>query len=256
MKKTIFIDFDGTLMESKRGIIPDSSIEAITLLQKKGHTVFIATGRNVALLEDYPNRLNIDNIIGSNGRFIKIKDNNIYENPIPLSIVKPLLEDLVSLKIDYTLSTDNEYFSHQQFSSLIHSFSEHFKMPKAKIEPNNNDLNHIFQINIFTEDELPLEIKKKYPLTFTRASKHAYDVTLGNQLKEEGLKFLEKYLNQSKKDFVAIGDGLNDIGMIEYAGVGIAMGNAKIELKNVADYVTDSIENDGLFKAFKHFNLI
>ena len=57
-------------------------------------------------------------------------------------------------------------------------------------------------------------------------------------------------------DTIAIGDGLNDVEMIKEAGYGIAMGNSSDVLKASADYVTDDVSNDGLYKAFKHLGII
>jgi Cof subfamily protein (haloacid dehalogenase superfamily) len=256
MNKAVFIDFDGTLMNSELGIIPESTLEALRLLNANGHLVVIATGRNLKLLEHYPDQLGIDHVVGSNGRFVSIQNKTVYQNPIPKNILIPIIEDLNKLKIDYTLSTDLKYFTHQKYSSLIDSFSNHFKMPKATIEFDNKSLENIYQLNIFTEKEIPSIIVENYPLIFTRASKQAYDVTHGIQLKETGIKFIADKYQIKSQDIIAIGDGLNDIGMIQYAGLGIAMGNAKQELKNVADYVTDSIDKDGFLKALKAFNLI
>lgn len=256
MKKAIFIDFDGTLMDSTKGIIPKKSIESVKKLQENGHLVVIATGRNLRLLEDYPKLLGIDHVVGSNGRFVSIKNETVFEEPVPQDILLRLLEDLNRLGMDYTLSTDRKYFSHQKRTTLIDEFSDHFKMPKATIENDFDDFNHIFQINIFSEMKIPDMIINRYPLVFTQASKHAYDVTHGSALKETGLKVIKEKYGFEIEDIIAIGDGLNDIGMIKYAGIGIAMGNAKEPLKNVADYVTESIEKDGLSEAFKAFGLI
>ena len=55
---------------------------------------------------------------------------------------------------------------------------------------------------------------------------------------------------------MAFGDGENDIQMLKFAGVGIAMGNADDEVKAAADYVTDSVDENGIEKALRHFHLI
>ena len=55
---------------------------------------------------------------------------------------------------------------------------------------------------------------------------------------------------------MAFGDGGNDIGMLRHAGVGVAMGNAKDDVKAAADYVTDSVDENGIFNAMKHFGII
>ena len=59
-----------------------------------------------------------------------------------------------------------------------------------------------------------------------------------------------------QEDTIAFGDGGNDIEMLQWAGIGIAMGNAGEETRAAADYVTDDVEKDGLWKAFEHFGLI
>ena len=59
-----------------------------------------------------------------------------------------------------------------------------------------------------------------------------------------------------QEDTIAIGDGGNDVSMLGYAGIGIAMGNATDEVKAHADYVTTSVDEDGIYNALKHFNLI
>jgi len=74
--------------------------------------------------------------------------------------------------------------------------------------------------------------------------------------KEFGIRKLAEELGYDLKDVYAFGDALNDMEMIKVAGVGIAMGNAKEELKAIADYVTDDINNDGIMKALKHFKLL
>ena len=65
-----------------------------------------------------------------------------------------------------------------------------------------------------------------------------------------------KKLKVSREAIYAIGDSSNDIEMLQYAHVGIAMGNGKEEVKRVSDYITDDIAEDGLYNALKHFNLI
>ena len=70
------------------------------------------------------------------------------------------------------------------------------------------------------------------------------------------IESLLNHLNIDKKDTIAIGDGLNDIEMFEYCNLGIAMGNSKDKLKEIADYITDDVHEDGLYKAFKKLELI
>ena len=58
------------------------------------------------------------------------------------------------------------------------------------------------------------------------------------------------------EETIAFGDGGNDITMIEHAAIGVAMGNANKEVKEIADYITDDVDNNGIYNALKHFNII
>lgn len=257
LMKYIFIDFDGTIMNSHTGEIPQSTYDTINELQAQGHRVVITTGRNIYLLEDYPQRLNISWVSGSNGRFLS-KDliNLDYEDPIPKQTVMNLIKDLKTHQIDYVLSTHNAYVTHQKFGPSIDLFSEHFKMQYPQIVKTFEDYDHIFQINVFSDKPIPKEILNNTPLSFLRASHHGFDVTMGNALKEKTLEYVHLKYHVKQEDIIAIGDGLNDIGMIQYAGFGIAMGNASEEVKAVANYVTESIDNEGFYQAFKFMGLV
>ena len=83
-----------------------------------------------------------------------------------------------------------------------------------------------------------------------------YDVYAKDQTKATGIKHLIEYLNIDIKDTYGFGDGHNDKEMIEFCGTGIAMGNAIQKVKDASDYITDDIDNDGIYKALKHFNII
>ena len=82
------------------------------------------------------------------------------------------------------------------------------------------------------------------------------DVLERRNSKANGLKILCDYLGTEIDSAYAFGDSMNDYEILQAAGVGIAMGNAVLELKEVADYVTDDISDDGIYKACKHFHLI
>lgn len=252
----VCIDFDGTLMHSETGTIPESSVEAVRRLKANGHVPVIATGRNLYLLEDYPEQLGIDHVIGSNGAFIYSNGALIYGKPMNESGIMALVKALQAEKIDYTFSTHDRYVTHQMVGSDILGFSEHFNMRPPEIDPDFNDYKQIFQINIFSQDALSESIIKASPFHFLRASFNGYDVIEGALYKEAGIAQLKQLWNLKDDQVMAIGDGMNDVGMIDYAHIGIAMGNAQEPAKAVANYVTDRVENDGLFKALKHYQLI
>ena len=116
----------------------------------------------------------------------------------------------------------------------------------------------IYQLNLFCEDEYVnefIELTGEY-LSYSKLDNYGYDVYAKDQTKATGIKHLLEYLQVDVKDTFAFGDGHNDKEMIEYCGIGVAMGNAIEKVKNASDYVTDDIDNDGIYNAMKYFKLI
>ena len=85
---------------------------------------------------------------------------------------------------------------------------------------------------------------------------YGIDINEKGGMKEIGIKILQKKFNYNIEDVIAVGDGDNDISMIEHAHLGVAMGNGAESLKKAADLVTDSVNNDGIYKLFKRLNMI
>ena len=82
------------------------------------------------------------------------------------------------------------------------------------------------------------------------------DVTAKGVDKGKGVKSVAKYCGFSISEVMAFGDGGNDISMLKYVGTGVAMGNAKDDVKAIADYITDSVQEDGIVSALKHFDIL
>jgi len=256
MKKYVFIDFDGTLMQHQTGLIPTTSIEALKTLKANGHVPIIATGKNLFLLEDFPARLGVDHVIGSNGAFVYSMGELIQANPMDADELALLIEKLQNAQIDYTFSRHDLYITHQMFGPDIREFSKLFNMQEPVVDPSFNQYSQVYQLNIFTQDDLDPTWIEASSFHFLRASFNGYDVIQDVRYKESGIAYLKEKWHLEDDQIMAIGDGLNDVGMIQFAHTGIAMGNAQKEAKDVADYVTDRVENDGLAKALKHFRLI
>ena len=116
----------------------------------------------------------------------------------------------------------------------------------------------ILQINIYVDKQKEEELQKTV-FTHCEASRwnpHFADVNVKGIDKSTGIKHILEYYQIDVKETISFGDGGNDIPMLKYTHIGIAMGNASDEVKQAASYITDTVDNEGIAKALKHFSLI
>ncbi|WP_321479588.1 Cof-type HAD-IIB family hydrolase [uncultured Bacteroides sp.] len=259
MIKALFLDIDGTLVSFKTHAIPQSTIKALEILRNKGIKLYISTGRPRAAINNLGD-LRFDGYITMNGSYCygDDKDEVVYKSPIPSEDVNTLL-DILSVEKDCPCVIVRE---HNMFicnpNEKMDEFIEMLKFPRVpaiSIEEARKE--EVFQLSPF----FSLEQEEKYlPLMTHCESSRWYpsftDIVRKGNSKQLGMDKILEYLGISLDETMAFGDGGNDISMLRHAHIGIAMGNANQEVKNSADYVTDSIDDDGLWNALKHYNLI
>ena len=256
-KKYIFIDFDGTIIDHGTNSIPESTKKAIKLLQKNGHEIILNTGRGPSLFYGIEKLLNIESYIASNGRYVVHKGEVIYHKPIDKKVVSDLVDLAYNSKIDIAFASSNDYVLHSNFNNLFKNFSDTFHLKHPLVKYNYHLENEIYQINLFYNKSDYYKFEELFPtLHFNLSNSYGLDVNEKGGLKELGMKVFEEQLGIKNEDTIAIGDGHNDISMIEYANIGIAMGNGVKELKEAADIITSSINEDGFYNVFKKLNLI
>lgn len=261
MISAIFFDIDGTLVSFNTHKISDSSKRAIKELKEKGIKVFVATGRIKMQINNLDD-LEFDGYITANGHNCYIGDKEIYKNVISSKTVHSLLDYLKNEeKFPCSIMTNEGIFINYINDKVKRLFEEvNAEMPVVEnyykfVEENIND---ILQINIFVDENKEKELMEK---VFTDCESSRWHPAFADINKKGGGKGIgvDKIIEYYKIDIsetMAFGDGGNDITMIEHCAVGIAMGNANDRLKKVADYITDNVDNDGIYKALKHFNII
>jgi Cof subfamily protein (haloacid dehalogenase superfamily) len=256
-KKYIFVDFDGTIIDHGTNSIPESTKEAIKLLQQNGHEVVLTTGRCPGLFYGVDKQLNIDSYIASNGRYVVHKGEVLYNKFIDKKVLNELTELAYNNKIDIAFSSADEYVLNSKFTDMSDRFSDVFHLEYPLVKHNYHLDNEIHQINLFYNESDYKKFEELFPtLHFNFSNHYGLDVNEKGGLKEIGMKIFEEKLGIKNEDTIAIGDGNNDISMIEYAHIGISMGNGVKKLKNAADIITDDVDKNGFFNVFKKLKLI
>nr|WP_256444868.1 HAD hydrolase family protein [Gemella sp. zg-570] len=118
--------------------------------------------------------------------------------------------------------------------------------------------NKICQLNVFVDkgEEEQEFLKYMSSSKSVRWTSWFTDIIAKDGGKDVGIKKLAAYYGIDIKETMAFGDGGNDMDMLKSVALGVAMGNARDDVKKVADYITDTVDNDGIEKALKYFKII
>lgn len=254
--KIVFFDIDGTLIDSSKQIQKET-VNAIEKLQKNDVKVVLATGRSPIHIKDVRDALNINSYICFNGSSVFYEGEKLHGTCIERENVRKLVDDANMKNHPLIFLTEEGCYSSKEIDSQIKAS---FDFLKEELPEYNSEVwkkEGTYQIYLYCEAHEQQYYEKNHPnLKLTRWHKYAMDVNVKNINKSEGIKWLLNYLQINPKEAVAFGDNLNDLEMMLYVGMGIAMGNAVEETKKKADFVTKHINDNGISYALKKLNLI
>ncbi|MFS9173825.1 HAD family hydrolase [Streptococcus sanguinis] len=278
-RKIIFLDVDGPLINYDNHI-PESAVVAIRRAREKGHLVYVCTGRSKAEMPPEIWDIGFDGMIGGNGSYVEHKGQVILHQLIPREVAKRLVDWLQERGLEFYLESNNGLFASKGFREAARPVLQTYVLGKgAKPEEVVNmeaeealhglvyggelyrdDLNKVSFILKSYQDHL--DSKAAFPElkagTWGGKGEHALfgDLGVKDITKAHAIEVLLKHLHADRADTLAFGDAKVDIPMLDYCQVGVAMGNGGAEIKAMADLVTDSVSQDGLYKAFEKLELI
>ena len=263
----LVLDVDGTLHNSHREI-SDATKNALIEAQKRGKTIAIASGRSIAGIRQTASAISLEEyggyVIAYNGTtVINCKTGEcIYNQTLPADLIAPVYEEAAKLQVAIMAYRDSakeiivaggvtDYVAADAAASCVtiretDQFVKELSFPINKIfvsgEPDKmKEVERILQrkfgsvLNVFRSDPYYVELLPKYTDKGVAVDK------------------LVKYMDITRERVMCVGDSNNDLPMLRYAGMGVAMGNASDRIKEQADYVTDSNDDDGIVKVIEKF---
>ena len=255
--KAVFFDIDGTLVSFKSHTVPESARRAIARLREQGVKVFIATGRlmkHVGIVND----IEVDGYITVNGGYcITSAGEVIFESVFPRATVERVIDLSEQYGFDLNVMTHQDMY--------VSSMGERVKKIASMINIMPTVANvrviaatqPVVQMCPYISRELEQEIMPLLPdCVGSRWIETFMDLNVRGVDKSLGIQQVMNYYGLTMAEAMAFGDGGNDLPMVRDAAVGVAMGNACDELKAVADYITSSVDEDGVSRALEHFGLI
>lgn len=260
-KRALFFDIDGTLVSFNTHKVPESTVEALRKAKANGHLIFISTGRpyviinNLKILQDAEL---IDGYVTMNGAYCFIGDKVLYKSSIPHNEVELMARIAEREGYPSIFVSENSMTVCNSDDEVRHIFYEFLhinKMPETTFSEAVKS--EIYQMTIFFKDDVEPAISRQLPsCEFNRWYPTFVDLTAKGNTKAHGIRVIAEHCGISMKDTVAFGDGGNDVPMLIEAGIGVAMRNATDEVKKHADYVTTSVDDDGIRNALIGLEII
>ena len=259
-KYALFFDIDGTLVSFKTHEIPASAVKALTEAKENGSQIYIATGRppliitNLSQIEHL-----IDGFITINGALCFIGREQVCFHPIPAEDVMACVRDSQTKSYGLIVIGRSQVAVLDPTGSVDRIFRQYlnvteFDKPSPLEEVLSQD---VLQLTAFFDADYENEMLARMPHCVSgRWHPEFTDITAREADKGKGILAIARHLGFDPSRTIAFGDGGNDLSMIRQAGTGVAMANATDELKQHADYITTSVDDDGILNALRHFNVI
>lgn len=266
-KKLLALDIDGTLTNSKKEIT-EATLNRLIEIQEMGHIVAIASGRPLPGIRRIAEQLMLDKFGGyvlafNGGRIVNYKTGEVvYQANVDNEIAR--------LVYDYSIKMDIGMVTYEGDVVITGTRIDDYMTMEAglnfmELRPVDNFREYIdFPLNkclLTAEDEKAAKVEQELiemfgdKVNIFRSEPFFVEIMPPSVHKATSLEILLKILGMDKSNLIACGDGYNDLTMIQYAGVGVAMANAQQIVKDNADYVTLSNDEDGLVPVIDRFIL-
>lgn len=255
-RKIVFFDLDGTVLNNNKEILQSTKM-AIRGLQESGIYTAIATGRGPQEMLWACKELNIDTYVAINGAYAVFNGIEVHLENIAQKEVVRLVDTIERYKHSAAFITHNDTWALDKGHPLIHQCLHTLKMDYPRVDKELHIHRPINQAVVYCQDKYDHIYRAKHPnLEFIRFHEVGMDAMEKGNSKEVGIKKIIKAGGFKRENTYAFGDELNDLGMLSFVKYGIAMGNSVPKVKEVADYITTSNEEDGIWNACKHLGLL
>ena len=270
-KKVVFLDVDGTMVND-RGEIPESAKEAVRRAKANGHKMVVCTGRSRFQIYDELLELGFSGIVGAAGVFVIADGKEIYHAYIDEEHRKSVYDYLEGNGFLFCYQADDGVVLNRRSSEGILEIYRKMGMSEERLvrltgnmhlteEPWKNPKNEklLYYTAPFPVAKVHADLEPDFDtvaISLEGMGEYAGEIGINGINKATGMEHYLKAVGIAREDSIAVGDGPNDLQMMEYAGIGIAMGNAREEVKERADMVTSSIDDDGIYRAFETLGLL
>ena len=269
--KILFFDIDGTLMIFG-GIIPESAKQALYEAKANGHKLIICTGRSRAGVPQSVEALPFDGYVCASGGYVEYEGKLICHKTWKPETIERFVSFAVENRVLFHLQCSGKtYVLEEQKEIIDRMWMEQalaLGLPPKKLEStafSREGIRNASDVDKAMYMDSPYSLVQMQKLlpdfevtgsSFDKEEVQSGEITPKGITKAYGMKCLLDDIGADVADSVAYGDGPNDYEMLEFAGIGVAMGNADESLKQKADMITSAIDEDGIYRSMKALHLI
>lgn len=269
-RKLVFLDIDGTLIPKSQRM-SEKTIQALRQANDNGHILCICTGRTYCEMPDAMKKF--DGIISAAGACVMWKNEILLAEYLSDREKRQVMDLLEEADAVYTMEGfDDLYMKRENYEKLLGNLEGGDEEQRGILKmfertcfcTGVEQMERVHKCSYFyarNDDKWFKESLKKWGMSqavFSQgdARGNSGEITKTAFTKGSAVRYLSGYLGISIEDTIAVGDSENDLAMLRAAGTGIAMGNASDYVKKAADDVTGSVEEDGVYHAFRKYGLI
>lgn len=257
--KIIFFDIDGTILSHRTFTISESTKSAIQQARSNGHLVFINTGRTYSAIDDSVKSIGFDGYVCGCGTNIRYRDKILLHAPIAPDTCQRIMKDLKRYELEAVLEGSEAIYFDQfttfpkiaslrdVFTGLYHFNVKYWDDPVLAYD----------KLYLFTQSGRFKEFMELYKDIFDYIDRGGeYEVVPKGFSKATGIEFLLSHLDIPHENTYALGDGANDLPMLNYVKHSIGMGNSDGGVPEIVTFLTKDVDDGGVEHALKYYGII
>ena len=258
-QKLLFFDIDGTLVNFE-GEMPESTREALRRAREQGHKLVICTGRSRQQVYDWLEQYGFDGYICASGAYVEYEGKVISHRTVDAKALAKLVDYFEKEHIIYCFqAAEHTVTNRAGMEGMVRMFADRLgggadvmkRIIKETLQ--DEDLKSHTETEKMVYYESPVCVRE---VAEQLAPEFEVAASSFEKPDETSGEVTMTGINKKREDTIAFGDGPNDLDMLEYAGIGVCMGNAMDYVKETADMITDHINEDGILHAMEKLKLI
>ncbi len=258
----IFFDIDGTLIDEKTQILPDSTAQAIPALLEAGHVPVVNTGRPYTHLDPRVRALPFAGWICAGGQEVMLRGEWLKKQTVPTAWLPEIIASVRKNHLQVVYEAEGGFYLDAAIPASHPEVQFQCELRRSQggyVRDIGDGIDHdivkfcVFEIPGSGRTEFVKEMETRFNCILRRGM---VELILQGNSKAKGMELMLQTLGCPWDSTMAFGDSGNDLPMLQAAGIGVCMGGGAEEAKAAADFVTKTVLDDGIAHALKHFEIL